>query len=300
MKTDLLKLRAIAKYRKLVRKRRAFFGWLTSRSDPMTNEFDRALLERSALIERIGQAETHPGVTGEIAVYSTFCGTLKNLTLDRTNRARTYPHYFVSNNRQVLGMAEALGWLPIFIDLPISANPIEAAHQAKVAKALPHLFPDLARHRYLLYTDDKKAVKYEKYPGVVEKLKEAGAAMALQESSHIRDNILWEYTDSLHQPRYMAQAHQMLRYTLSQLEAGKTLDTKVLFNTAFIARDMQHPQVRALNEAWYDDILACGIDCQLAFDFLAQGRDDIVALPPAPRKKYLGKKIEANTPPGEA
>ncbi|MBP0482748.1 hypothetical protein [Sagittula salina] len=299
MQMDLVKLRLVGRLRKLLRWRRDRLRALTAWLEPMSNDFDRAPLERAALAARIDATARHPDTVGEVAVYSTYCGTLRNLTLDRKNRARDYPHYFVSNNRSVLKMARALGWKPIFLDLPLSGNPIESAHQAKVAKALPHLFPDLRQHRFLLYTDDKKSVKYDKYPAIVERLRDSGAAMALQESSHIKDNVLWEFTDSLHQPRYMQQAHQMLNYTLEQLEAGKSLQARHLFNTAFIARDMTHPRVNAMNETWYDDILSCGIDCQLAFDFLAQGwGGDVLALPPAPRKKYLGQKIEANAPPG--
>jgi hypothetical protein len=292
MNGQLIKLRALTRLRKFKRWRRDSLRALAQRFDPMTDDFDRAPYVRAALTARIGAAPAWPDVQGEIAVYTTFCGRLGNLTFNRKNKARDHPHYFVSNNLSALKMGEALGWRPIFLDLPIVANPVESAQQAKVAKALPHLFPDLARHRCLVYTDDKQTVPYDALAGVFARLETEQAAMAVRASNHIKDNILWEFTDSLFQPRYRVQAHQMLRFVLAQMEAGKTLETDRLFATGLVLRDQAHPRAVALNEAWYDGILACGIDCQLAFDFLAQGEAAILDLPPAPRKKYLGKPVK--------
>ena len=103
--------------------------------------------------------------------------------------------------------------------------------------------------------------------------------------------MLWEFTNSLFQDRYREQSHQMLRYMLAQIAAGKTLETDRLFTTNFILRDTDHPRTQMLGERWYDDILACGIDCQLPFAFLAQGEDAILDLPAPSRKKYLGERL---------
>ncbi|NDV48016.1 MULTISPECIES: hypothetical protein [unclassified Salipiger] len=293
MSLALMKLRTIVKYRRMTRALRKTVRRIEHDSSGISNEFDRAPLQREALLPLIGSAPVHAGESSEMAVYSTYCGPLGSFTYDKNNRPTTWPHYFVSNNRSALEIVEGLGWKPIFLDLPVSKNPVLSAHQAKVAKALPHLFPDLARHRFLTYMDDKRRIPHGDLEGIRDQLVEAGGAMALRLSPHIEGNILWEFTDSLFQDRYREQAHQMLRYTLAQMESGKTLETDRLFTTNFILRDMADPRIAALNERWYDDILACGIDCQLAFAFLAQGEPAIVDLPAPPRKKYLGKKIAA-------
>lgn len=292
MQTELLKLRALTRYRKFLRWRRDKLRSVAARFDPISNDFDRTPLTRAALEAQLnGTPRLYPDLAGDLAVYTTFCGTLWNFTFNRKNKAKRVPHYFVSNNRQALQMVAALGWKPIFLDVPISGNPIEAAHQAKIAKALPHLFPDLAHHRFLVYSDDKQTVPYDDLAGVQARLDNEDAAMAVRLSNHVKDNILWEFTDSLFQPRYQAQAHQMLRFMLSEMAAGKKLETDRMFATGLIIRRQDHPEAEALNARWYDAIMACGIDCQLAFDFLAQGEPLILDLPPAPRKKYLGKKL---------
>lgn len=289
---ELLTLNAVRKRHKLRRKLRSLFQAAQHWAYPISDDFDRAPLERAAIAKAIAPEPAHPCQEAEFAVYSTYCGPVKTFTFDINNRPRNVPHYFVSNNRRALAIVERLGWLPIFIDLPISDNPIFSAHQAKIAKALPHLFPDLARHRFLVYSDDKQRIRHEELPGFIRTLTERGGAMAFKLSPHIQDNLLWEYTDSLFQDRYRMQAHRMLRFTVDQMKTGKTLETDRMFTTAFSLRDMTHPETAALNERWYDDILACGIDCQLAFDFLAQGNSLIVDLPKPERKKYLGRKIE--------
>ncbi|MBE9640921.1 hypothetical protein [Salipiger mangrovisoli] len=296
MSLSHLKLRAIVKYRRFTRGLRKTVRRLEHSSSGISNEFDRAPLQRTALAAGIGQAALHPAPEGlgqstDMAIYSTYCGPLGSFTYDRNNRPERWPHYFVSNNPTVLEIVGDLGWKPIPLDLPISGNPVLSAHQAKVAKALPHLFPDLARHRFVTYLDDKRRIPHAELEGLRDTLVEKHGAMALRLSPHIRDNVLWEFTDSLFQDRYRAQSHQMLRYMLAQLEAGKTLETDRLFTTNFILRDMADPRTAALGERWYEDILSCGIDCQLPFAFLAQGEEAIVDLPAPPRKKYLGKKL---------
>lgn len=296
MSLDLLRLRALAEYRKRTRAWRSARARRAEKANPMTNDFDRAELQVAALERVIDRTPAHPDPGSDCAVYSTYCGTVWNATLDRKNRPRDYPHYFVSNNRHVLGMAAAIGWKPIFLDLPVTDNPIRAAHQAKVAKAMPGLFPDLARHRFLVYSDDKQKVPLKQVPEILGDMQKAGAALALRESSHIEGNVLWEFTDSLFQPRYQAQAHQMTRFVLRQMAEGRSLSARHLYNTMLIFRDTAHPQAAALDRAWYEGILDCGIDCQLAFDFLAQDNPAILPLPPKARRKYLGRPIDPDAP----
>jgi len=287
-----LKLQTARRYRKFTRTRKKMLGQLNAWLEPMSNDFDRAPMARAQLEQMVSKTPLYPEVTGDMAVYSTYCGTLKSFTFDLSNTARRFPHYFVSNNPHALDAAEALGWHPIPLDLPVSDNPILSAQQAKIAKAMPHLFPDLNRHRHLAYIDDKKAVPFDDIDRGIAVLQATGAAMATRLSPHVSGNILREFTDAMFQERYRLQAHQITEFMLARIEAGKTLETDRLFTTNFSLRDTAHPRVRALNEAWYDDILACGIECQIAFAFLAQGNADIADLPAPPRKKYLGKKIE--------
>ncbi|MFW2544342.1 hypothetical protein ACN2XU_17035 [Primorskyibacter sp. 2E107] len=291
-------LRIISELRKFQRKKRRFFQKLADGDTAPSDDMDLAPLALDAVRKRIPTRPVYPDIDSEMAVYSTFCGPTSSFTFDHNNTARDWPHYFISNNPTVLKIVADFGWKPIPLDLPISRNPVESAHQAKIAKAAPHLFPDLERHRFLVYSDDKQRIRHDALPEIRDRLVEQGAAMAVHRSPHIKDNVLWEFTDSLFQDRYRVQSHRMLRYMLGRMEAGKPLAVDRLFATFFNLRDMQHPEVRRLNETWYEDILACGIDCQLSFAFLAQDEPNIIDLPPRPRKKYLGKKITNDPGPG--
>lgn len=289
---EKLTLKAVRKRHKIRRRLRDLFRAVQHWTYPISDDFDRAPLSREALTRIIPTQPAHPEKDAPVAVYSTYCGPTRSFSFDINNQARDYPHYFVSNNHRALRIAEGFGWLPIFLDVPLSKNPVLGAHQSKIAKALPHLFPDLARHRFLVYSDDKQRIHHTEIPGFIDRLTAANGAMALKLSPHVKENILWEFTDSLFQDRYRLQAHRMLKFTLAQIDAGKRLETDRMFMTGYSIRDMNHPDAAALNEAWYDDILACGIDCQLAFDFLAQDNPLIVDLPAPDRKKYLGKSLD--------
>lgn len=101
----------------------------------------------------------------KIAVYSTFCGTTKNLTFNGNKIDPAYPHYFISNNTDVLRYAETKDWNPIYLNKPVTDDPATSAMQAKIAKAMPHTFPELNDYQYTLYLDDKKC----KYSPHIEK-----------------------------------------------------------------------------------------------------------------------------------
>lgn len=284
-------LRLIRHRLKMRRRIRSVVQWISHKVYPISDAFDRAPLTRAALPKAIATAPAHAKADGEIAVYSTYCGMTRSFTFDRNNRVDRYPHYFISNNPRVLQIVEAMGWRPVFLDLPISSNPVLSAQQAKVAKCLPHLFPDLARYRHVVYSDDKRRINQAEIEEIIPILAEKEGAIAMRLSPHISDNMLWEFTDSLMQERYRTQAHRMLRFIIKNTEAGKTLEADRLFTTNFSVRDQADPACAGLSERWYDDVLDCGIDCQLAFDFLAQGEPKIIDLPAPKRKKYLGKKL---------
>jgi hypothetical protein len=84
--------------------------------------------------------EAKPEYKPNLAVYSTYCGTLENLTFCARSYDN-YPAYFITNNAEVLPIAEAHGWIPLLMTgMEPSNDPIVSATQAKVAKALPHRF----------------------------------------------------------------------------------------------------------------------------------------------------------------
>jgi hypothetical protein len=220
-----------------------------------------------------------PPFKPNLAVYSTYCGTLQNLTFC-ARRYDHYPAYFITNNREVLPVAQANGWIPLFLDgMEPSDDPIVSATQAKLAKAMPHRFEVLSQYDFLFYTDDKYKLQETILPGLAASMRANRSPMAMKLHPWLKPNVLLEYTESLGQKRYFDQRGMMIAYISSQLMAGLKVQTDRHFTTNCILRDMRHPDIAAINETWYQHIQACGIECQVSFFFVAQLFPQVSALP---------------------
>lgn len=218
-------------------------------------------------------------VSKQLAVYSVYFGSSANKTLGEAPVPCGIDHYFISNNREVLKRAEALGWIPRFLDLEVSDNVILSAHQSKIPKALPHRFAFLQGYHYLLYVDDKIRLDSHALTGLMNLLEASGAPLALKRHPSLDNNILEEFGEAMLQLRYRAQSKQIIAYLTEEISLGYRFDSGRLFATGIILRDMTHPEVNDINELWYSHILRCGIECQIAFDFVAQRYPDIAELP---------------------
>tara|TARA_R110000822_G_scaffold8704_16_gene34258 strand:+ start:5816 stop:6736 length:921 start_codon:yes stop_codon:yes gene_type:complete len=214
-----------------------------------------------------------------LAVYSVYFGSSANKTLGEVPVPTGVDHYFISNNQEVLRRAAALGWIPRLLDLEVSGNVILSAHQSKIPKALPHRFAFLKDYRYLLYLDDKIRLDSHAFTGLISVLESSGAPLALKRHPSLDSNILEEFGEAMLQVRYRAQSKQIITYVTEELGSGYRLDSGRLFVTGIILRDMTHPEVNNINELWYSHILRCGIECQIAFDFVAQRYPNIAELP---------------------
>lgn len=218
-------------------------------------------------------------VKPNLAVYTTYCGTNQNTTFCGKHYTN-YPSYFISNNQGALETAEQKGWIPLYLEgyEPVD-DPIISATQAKVAKALPHRFPELAEYDFLFYSDDKYKISEELIPGLAASLRANRSPLAMKHHPWLPANVLYEYTESLFQKRYCDQRQMMMEYITSQLREGLKLEAKNHYTTMCILRDMRHPDAQNINEAWFSHIGQCGIECQISFFFIAQLFQDITLLP---------------------
>ncbi|PKM31924.1 MAG: hypothetical protein CVV07_02150 [Gammaproteobacteria bacterium HGW-Gammaproteobacteria-11] len=214
-----------------------------------------------------------------LAVYSVFFGPTPNSTFRRTEVRVDIDHYFISNNRDVLEIAESSGWIPVFFDIEISENVILSAHQAKIAKAMPHKFPFLNAYSFLLYIDDKLQFDLAMLKIAVQDLESSGAALAIRKHPFLQDNILEEFGEAMLQRRYRSQRGQIVEYITGEVGSGYRLNPGQLYATGVILRNMRHTEIQNINECWYSHILRCGIECQIAFDFVAQRYNNVNILP---------------------
>ena len=95
----------------------------------------------------------------------------------------------------------------------------------------------------------------------------------------LKSNVLMEFDTSMHQKRYEAQRSQMIEYISEQIDRGYSLRVEKMFWTSAILRDVKHPMTTRINEDWYEQILSCGIECQLSFDFVSQKYECIAEMP---------------------
>jgi hypothetical protein len=214
-----------------------------------------------------------------LAIYSTYCGATSNRTFKAGPVDSRYPHFFISNNLDVLGDAGSVGWNPVLLNLEVSDDPILSAHQAKIAKVLPHQIPPLAGFDYLFYKDDKIEVNVGRMAEFIAILERTNSALALRPHPFLPPNVLFEFGEAMLQPRYKAQWAQTVKYITDELASGYKLECANLYATGVILRNMKHPAMQALNNTWYEHIVRCGIECQVSFHFIAQRFPSVALLP---------------------
>jgi hypothetical protein len=214
-----------------------------------------------------------------IAIYSTYCGSTENRTIVQQTLNQDFPHYFFSNNPQILRVAQELGWAPVLLKLEVSEDPVVSAHQAKIAKAVPHLFPSLKNYDFLFYIDDKIPFDAAKVPALIRALEKDTGAMAVRPQALFSGNVLYEFGQAMLQPRYKSQWSKTVGYITQELKEGFTLECQ-LYWTSAILRDMHHPDTERINSLWYEHINRCGTECQISFNFVAQRFTSIRPLSP--------------------
>lgn len=213
-----------------------------------------------------------------LAIYSVFCGPTATRTLNAAPVDPRYPHIFVSNNREILDAAAGAGWRPVFLDFDISDDPAISAVQAKLPKADPRLIPELRAFDLLCYKDDKRHLHIDGLAENVAYMKATNAALGVRPHPFLDSNILFEFAESMDQPRYKSQWKRIVTYITEEVAQGFSLQAPI-FMTGGLLRDMRHPDTAAIDQTWSAHIWRCGIQCQISFDFVAQRFASIATLP---------------------
>jgi hypothetical protein len=213
-----------------------------------------------------------------LAVYSTYCGVTGSSTFNPQPVNSSYPHFFISNNQEVLSEASKVGYIPVFLQVDVSDNPVLSAYQAKFAKVLPHLIKPLAEYDFLFYKDDKISFNANKIDGWVKNLVESESSISIRSHPFLSGNILYEFGEAMLQPRYKSQWKMTVEYITEEIKNGIDLNCQ-MYATGAILRNMRHFDAIKINEMWWEHINRCGIECQISFDIIAQKFNSIVLLP---------------------
>jgi hypothetical protein len=213
-----------------------------------------------------------------LAVYSTFCGSTKNKTFTPHPIESIYPHFFISNNEDILSESSRSGYTPIYLALKVSNDPVLSAHQAKIPKAVPHLIKSIAEFEFLFYKDDKIIINATRMGEFVKLLTENDSAMAVRPHPFLKGNILYEFGEAMLQSRYKSQWAKNVTYITKELANGANLECQ-MYATGAILRNMRHADTNQINATWLQHINRCGIECQISFDIIAQKFKSITLLP---------------------
>ena len=220
----------------------------------------------------------------KLAVYTTFCGHVDRITWKPNPIDSRFPHYFVANDPHVFTVTNSFNWKPIYMDAELTHDATHCAQQAKVPKAMPHIFPELQEYDYLLYVDDKLTFNLNRIEETIETMEAMGSSIAMRTHNTSpkideKNNVLFDIIECMYQWRYRREWQRTVKYVNSQINLGKKLETKKYFATGLILRNMRHPDTQKINETWYDHIQQCGPQCQISFHFVAQEFKSLKILP---------------------
>jgi hypothetical protein len=209
-----------------------------------------------------------------LAIYSTFCGSVDELTFRRCSYS-LYPSYFLSNNTKVLSIVKKWGWNPIYLDnIEVNSDQVVSAFQSKIAKAMPQDIEVLSSYDYLLYVDDKIILDEGKIETSIDDLKNSFGSISLKRHPFLNGNVLHEVMEAMLQGRYRSQRELIVNYVTNRLGSGYRL-TGDMYATGIILRDMKHQDTISIGKSWIESIQQCGIECQISFFFIAQDFDSI-------------------------
>lgn len=220
----------------------------------------------------------------KIAVYTTYMGPSDRATMNLEPVSDKYPHFFISNNEEIRRVySRSFGWTPIVYDDIVYDDSYNSSIQAKVPKALPHIFPELEEFDYLLYVDDKLKFNVDRIPDYISILKENNSPLAVREHNFLpqgdKANVLYEFAESMYQIRYRIDWEKTIQYITDEVNKGYTLSSDKSLLTGYIFRNMRHPDIVNINNMWYEHIQRGGICCQVSFHFIKQRFNNFSVLP---------------------
>lgn len=197
----------------------------------------------------------------------------------------TFHSYYFSDNEAARLEAEQAGWIIIHLAGNASSSPVRAAMKSKDLKARPHISPYLLNYTYTVYLDSKRTVHDKGTLQLINQLPEHKQVVMRKHEFITGEVTAWtEYTHAMQQPRYAVQSSQMKACIEEKLEEGYNSTADVHYNTGYIIRYMRSSIVQDFNEQWYQLILDCGIECQVAMFFVRQAFDTIIYSAPADYK----------------
>jgi hypothetical protein len=215
-----------------------------------------------------------------IAVYSGFFGTSDNWANVVHEPPPGIDGYYFTNNPDTFESLGYTSWRRVWVNLPISPDANEGARQSKYLRCCPQDYPELRHYEYLVWMDSKlKVTDVGKLLEAAEDLRQSGAVWAFTRHPLPYTTVWDEYTQAIQYEKYAAEKDQYHAYIESRLKAGYKESIPQRVCCGFNIRK-QGDKVEAIGRKWLAEILECGIEDQISFQFVHQDHEEeILVLP---------------------
>lgn len=208
-----------------------------------------------------------------VAIYTCFFGGDNNCAFVINEPLLKYDSYYFTNNRNLFNKLNSTKWKPIFIDIPIKNDLTLDAFDSKKLKACPQDFKVLNKYDITIYTDSKLKLKENIYE-LIDEFEKTDCLYAIIKHPFLH-NVWEEYNECLKQPRYEVEKEKYKQYINNKLDQGFKDKVNNHYATGFIIRKMTK-KTNEINKIWYENIVECGIECQISFFFIQQMFNDFI------------------------
>jgi hypothetical protein len=125
----------------------------------------------------------------------------------------------------------------------------------KEVKVLPDRNSILNQYKYTCFVDSNVSKVSEAFIETMIKdlFVNQSYALALREHQWIEPNIWKEYDESMNQERYKRDSEHYKSYINKQLDKGFSGTVPKHGTCYLLLRNMEHPQIAALDDAWYQE-----------------------------------------------
>jgi len=203
----------------------------------------------------------------KVAVYTCFFGSDDNGAFVINEPELKYDCYYFTNNKKMIEKLKSSKWKGIYVDIPIKNNLTLDSFDSKKLKACPHYFDILNKYDITIYMDSKLKLKKNIYK-LIEDFDKSNYSYVIPKHPFLHD-VWGEYNECLSQPRYEIEKDKYKKYIEKNLEKGYKNKLDYHYTTCFIIRK-NDKKTNEINDRWYENIIECGIECQISFFFIQQ------------------------------
>lgn len=211
----------------------------------------------------------------KLVFYTCFFGATNN----RANRvpplpSKVYDCIYFTNNVDTITSLSDTGWIGIYVDKPVTEDIVECALYSKEYKACPHRIRELISYEYSCYFDTKINAEERVVEEQIEKMENEDRVLVMSRHKFLA-NVMAEFYEAMCQPRYRRDHDRYLDYINKMVDKGFRLEMPTHYITGYIVR--KHcERAEKIGEAWYEQIMECGIECQISFFFVQQMFPDAI------------------------